>query len=283
MPDLLAFLGDSTVLIVGAGAVLLGGVAGGLGAFAVLRRQSLLGDAMAHAALPGVVVGYLVSGERSAGPILAGALVSGLAAGLAALHLSRLPRIKSDAALGVSLSLGFALGVVLLTRVQGSAGGHQAGLEAYLFGQAAATLRGDLLWLAGAVVLCTATMVVAWRPAKLTTFDREYAAASQVRVRLVDALLTGVLALTIVLGLRMVGVVLMAALVVAPAVAARQWSSSLLGMVLGGAAIGAGSALSGALISASAPGLATGPLIVVVASAVAGVALLTSRRESQRA
>ena len=283
MPDVLALLGDPTVRTVGASAVLLGGAAGGLGVFAVLRRQSLLGDAMAHAALPGVVVGYLVSGERSTGPILAGALVSGLLAGLAALYLSRLPRIKSDAALGISLSLGFALGVVLLTRVQASAGGHQAGLEAYLFGQAAATLRSDLPWLAGAVVLCMATTLVAWRPAKLTTFDREYAAASHVRVRLVDALLTSVLAVTIVLGLRMVGVVLMSALVVAPAVAARQWSSSFVGMALGAAAIGAGSTLSGALISASMPGLATGPVTVVVASALAGVALLTSRLKPRRA
>lgn len=275
MPDLAALLADPTVRVVAAGALLIGVAAGSLGPFAVLRRQSLLGDAMSHAALPGVVIAFLLSGQRSAGPILLGALVSSLLAAWAALHLSRRPRVKPDAAIGVSLSLGFALGVVLLTWAQGASGGRHAGLEVYLFGQAAATLAADLPWLLASVVLSLCALLVAWRRIKLATFDRAYAAATGVNVRLVDALLTGLLSLTIVLGLRLVGVVLMAALVVAPAVAARQWSAGLGATVIGAAGIGAASALVGALVSAGVPGLSNGPVTVLVASAVAGAALLT--------
>src|SRR5690606_4516677 len=105
---------DPTVVTVAAGAVLLGLTSGALGTFAVLRRQSLLGDVMSHAALPGVVGGYLVAGTRTLPAMLAGALVTGLAAAALAWTLHRRLRVKSEAALGAVLGLGFALGVVLL-------------------------------------------------------------------------------------------------------------------------------------------------------------------------
>src|SRR5690606_30047631 len=102
-------LTDPTVLTVSLGALLLGFTAGALGTFAVLRRQSLLGDAMSHAALPGVVGGFLVAGGRSLPAMLSGALITGLLAALLSLALTKL-RIKSEAALGAALGSGFALG-----------------------------------------------------------------------------------------------------------------------------------------------------------------------------
>jgi manganese/zinc/iron transport system permease protein len=278
--SLVELLTDPTVRTVVLGAALLGLGSGALGVFALLRRQSLLGDTMAHAALPGVVVGYLLAGGRSLGAMLAGALVSGVLAALFALYLARATRVKSDAALGTSLSLGFAVGVVLLTVAQRQPGASHAGLDAFLFGQAAATLPSDLGVLAVVVTVALALVAVFWQHAKLTTFDPDFAAAAGLRVGWIEAGLTGLLALAIVIGLQLVGVVLMSAMVVAPAAAARQWSRSLGVMVVIAGAIGVFSAVAGALLSATASGLATGPVVVLVASAVVGVSFVLAPRRA---
>ncbi len=269
------------MLTVAAGAALLGLTSGALGTFAVLRRQSLLGDVMAHAALPGVVGGYLLAGTRSLPAMLGGALVTGLAAALLAWVLTRRFGVKSEAALGSALGLGFALGVVLLSYVQRQPGAGSAGLETFLFGQAAATLRGDVLVLAVVAAASLAATGLAFGELKLATFDPVYARSRGHRVALLDAGLTGLLAVAIVIGLQLVGVVLMSALVVAPAVAARQLTRSLSAMFWVAGAIGAVSAVLGAVASAVTPGLATGPVVVLVVSACAGLALLVGPERSR--
>lgn len=277
---MLDFLFDPIVVTVATGAALLGLAAGSLGTFAVLRRESLIGDTMSHAALPGVALGFLLTGERSLPAMLAGAMVTGLAAALFSLYLSSLPRIKRDAALGVALGLFFALGVVALSYAQKLPGAAAAGLETFLFGQAAATLRSDL-WLLGAVTAAALGVVaVTWKQVSAVTFDPDFAQAAGFNRRAYEALLTGLLAVAVVIGLQMVGVVLMSALVVAPAVAARQWSGSLGTMFWLAGALGVLCAVSGALISARVSGLATGPLIVLVATAVVAVSLLLAPRRA---
>ena len=275
---MLELLTDPTVITVSLGALMLGLTSGALGAFAVLRRQSLLGDAMSHAALPGVVIGYLVAGGRSLPFMLLGALTTGLAAALLSVALSRRRGVKSESALGVALGTGFALGVVLLSYVQRQPGAGSAGLEQFLYGQAAATLRSDLITigLLGAAALLVVALL--FRPLKLVIFDPHFARANGYRVQLYEAVSTGLLAIAIVVGLELVGVVLMSALVVAPAAAARQWTGSLTGMVWVAGGIGAGSALLGALLSAAVPGMATGPTVVLVASLVVAVSLLVAPR-----
>jgi len=276
------FLLDPIVITVALGAALLGMTAGALGTFAVLRGESLIGDTMSHAALPGVGLGFLLTGERSLPIMLAGAIVTGLAAALFSLYLSSLPRIKRDAAMGVALGLFFALGVVALSYAQKRPGAAAAGLESFLFGQAAATLRSDVWLLGGVAMLALGVVSVFWKQAKLITFDPDFAVAGGSDRRATEALITGLLAVAIVIGLQMVGVVLMSALVVAPAVAARQWTGSLTAMFWLAGAIGAGSAVSGALISAQSSGLATGPLVVLVATAVVVVSLVTTRQRVGR-
>lgn len=274
--NLAALLTDATVLTVMVGSALLGACSGALGTFAVLRRQSLLADTLAHAALPGVVGGYLLAGSRDLAALLAGALATGLVAALLAGFLRKVAKVKLEAALGASLSLGFALGAVLLSLVQRLPGAGHAGLDTFLFGQAAATLRSDL-WLIGGVAVASFLLVALfWKQLKLVTFDPVYASAGGLRVGVIEALLTGLLAVSIVIGLQFVGVVLMSALVVAPAVAARQWTKDLGSMFVLAGAIGALSAVVGAVGSALAPGLATGPLVVVVASAVAFASIALS-------
>lgn len=275
---MLEMLSDPTVITVSLGALMLGLTSGALGAFAVLRRQSLLGDAMSHAALPGVVLGYLLAGGRNLPLMLAGALVTGLCAALLAVVLSRRAGIKSESALGVGIGVGFALGVALLSYVQRQPGAGSAGLEQFLFGQAAATLRTDLVTIGVLGAAALGLVALLFKQLKIVIFDPVFARANGFRVRLYEALSTGLLAVAIVVGLELVGVVLMSALVVAPAVAARQWTNSLEGMVILAGAIGAASALVGALLSAAVPGLATGPAVVLVASLIAALSLLLAPR-----
>jgi manganese/zinc/iron transport system permease protein len=268
------FLSDYTLQNVALGAAILGVVSGVLGSFAVLRQQSLVGDALSHAALPGVCLGFMVAGTRDLGAIMAGALLTGGLAALTILALTRLSRLKTDAAVGISLSVFFALGVVLLTVIQGSGGASQAGLETFLFGQAAAILRSDLWIMGGITVAALAVVLALWKEFKLVTFDPTFARTLGLPVTVLEVALTVMVALAVVVGLQMVGVVLMAAMIIAPAVAARQWTRRLEHMVVLSALIGMVSGVSGAVISALGRGLATGPLIVLAASAIVLVSIL---------
>lgn len=278
MEALAALASDYTVRTVAAGALLLGVASGTLGSFAVLRKQSLLGDVLSHAALPGIALGFLIAGGRSFAGILGGALVTGIAAALVMLLLARRSRLKTDAALGIALSTFFAAGVVLLSYVQGRAGAGQAGLETFLFGQAAAILRSDLWLMAGLTAAALALVAAAWKEFEVATFDPLFAASMGLPVPVLDAVMTAMIALAVVLGLQMVGVVLMSAMIVAPAVAARQWTDRLGPMVFLAAAFGAAGGLAGALTSALARGLATGPLIVLALTAIAVVSLAFAPR-----
>jgi len=272
--SLLALLSDYTLQNVAMGAAILGAVSGVLGSFAVLRQQSLVGDALSHAALPGVCLGFLVAGARDLGWILAGALLTGGAAALVILGLTRFSRLKTDAAIGAALSVFFAAGVVLLTVIQGMGGASQAGLETFLFGQAAAILRDDLRVMGAIAALALGVVALFWKEFKLVTFDPVFARTLGLPVAVLEVALTVMVALAVVVGLQMVGVVLMAAMVIAPAVAARQWTRRLEHMVVLSALIGMVAGVSGAVISALGRGLATGPLIVLAASAAVAVSIL---------
>jgi manganese/zinc/iron transport system permease protein len=274
--DALALLGDFTVRSVMLGAALVGVVAGTLGSFALLRRQSLLGDTLSHAALPGITLGFLISGSRALTPILAGALISGALAALFVLLLTRTTRLKDDAALGVSLSLFFAVGTVLLSYVQRHAGASQAGLDAFLFGQAAAVLPSDLTLIGGVGLVALLALAALWKEFKAITFDPDFARSLGLPVLALEIVLTMLIAVAVVLGLQLVGVILMVALIVAPAAAARQWTRRLEPMVVLAAAFGAVSGVAGALVSASVRGLATGPVIVLAASAIVLTSLLVA-------
>lgn len=274
--NMLALLQDYTIQNVAIGAALLGIISGVLGSFAVLRKQSLLGDTLSHAALPGVCLGFIIAGSRNFGSILAGALVTGILAALLMLILTRRSRLKTDAGLGIALSLFFAIGIVLLTYIQGSGDASQGGLDSFLFGQAAAILRSDLWVMGGLMTTALALVGAFWKEFKLVSFDPVFAASLGLPVAVLEVTLTMMIALAVVVGLQMVGVVLMAAMIIAPAVAARQWSRRLEGMVALAALIGMISGVFGAVLSATNRGLSTGPLIILSVSAVVIVSLLVA-------
>lgn len=271
---MIELLADPTLQVVLLGSALLGMGSGVLGGFTVLRRQSLLGDVLAHAALPGVALGYMVAGSREMGALLAGALATGVLAALAVQVLTRRSRVKSDAAMGATLSLTFAAGVVLLTYLQGRAGASQAGLDTFLFGQAAAILRGDVVWMAALTGVSLLVVALLWKELALVSFDPLFARTQGLPVGALELVLTTLTAIMIAVGLQVAGVVLMASMLIAPAAAARQWTRRLGPMLLLAAAFGAFGGAGGALLSSLQRGLATGPLIVILLSAVFVVSLL---------
>jgi len=265
---------DYTLRNVALGSAVLGIVSGVLGCFAVLRRQGLVGDALAHAALPGVCLAFLLTGSKTPIVLMAGAAATGWLGMLILLRITRHTRIDSGSALGIVLTVFFGFGVVLLTVIQKSRNAGQAGLDKFLFGQAAALTQEQVVTMAilgGGALLVVAAL---FKEFKLLSFDPDFAQSLALPTRGLDLVLTGLLVIAVVIGLNTVGVVLMSALLVAPAAAARQWTNSLGHMIGYSALFGAGSGVVGALISVSQTRLPTGPVIVLSATVVVIVSVL---------
>ncbi|MDQ2997449.1 MAG: metal ABC transporter permease [Chloroflexota bacterium] len=265
---------DYTLRTVALGAATLGIVSGMLGSYAVLRKQSLLGDAMSHAALPGIALAFLLTGSKAPFVLLLGAALAGWVGTLLVMSIVKTTRIKNDSALGLILSVFFGFGLMLLTYIQRLPNATQAGLDKFLFGQAATLLVSDVIIMAGLGTLALSIMMVFWKEFKLLSFDPDFGATLGLPIRVLDVLLTTLLVVAIVLGLQTVGVVLMSAMVVAPAAAARQWTNRL-GVMIGLAGLFGGLAgASGAVISSSAAHLPTGPTIVLCVSTIVVASLL---------
>jgi len=260
------------------GAAILGLTGGAMGSFTLLRRQSLLGDALAHAALPGICLAFLLTGSKSPLPLFTGALVAGLLGSLMILATVRWSRVQQDSAMGIVLSVFFGLGIVLLTYIQKLPTGNQSGLDKFLFGQAATLVAEDVKVMAILGLAVLVTLALFYKELKVLAFDREYGASLGLPMRSMEILLTLLLVIVVVVGLQTVGVVLMVATLVTPAAAARQWTDRLGAMILLSAAIGAGSGVVGALGSASVARLPTGPVIVLVSSLVLVVSLFLAPR-----
>ncbi len=267
---------ESALRTVTLGTAALGFVAGSLGTFAVLRRQSLLGDAVSHAALPGVVLAFLLFGKVPV-LLLVGAATSGLLAMLLVGFITSNSRVPFDSTLAGALAVFFGAGLVLLSLTRGSG---SAGIDRYLFGQAATLLVEDVIRIAAIGGIALLVLALFWKQFKLLTFDREFAAGLGLPVRLLDALLTGLLVVSIVIGLECVGVVLMSAIVVAPAAAARQWTNRLGVMTLLAGGFGALAGAGGSLLSDSLSDPArkltvpTGPTIVLCATAIVAISFV---------
>ncbi len=272
--ELSDFIFDYTLRNVALGAAVLGIVSGVLGSFAVLRKHSLIGDAISHAALPGIILAFLLTGSKSPLVLLLGATAAGLAAMFSVNLVTDRSRVKFDTALGLVLSVFFGLGLVLLTMVQSRPDANQAGLTKFLFGQAAALVQQDVLLMTvvGAVVILA--MVINWKQFKLLAFDREFGSSLGINMTSFNVLLTVLLVVAIVIGLQTVGVVLMSAMIIAPGAAARQWTDRLGKMVWLAAFFGALSGVVGASLSSVSGNLPTGPLVILSAGVIVTVSLL---------
>lgn len=248
LPMVLAFTLPLTERIA-LGAGLLGATAGMVGAYAVLRRRALLGDVLAHASLPGVCLAFLLTGVRETHTLAVGALVTALASVFCVALAVRWTRTREDAAMGVVLSTFFGVGVVLLTVIQGNADGRQAGLDSYLFGEVAGLRTRDVMVIGAATAVVALVCVLAHKELKLYSFDEGFARSQGWPTVWLDFAVMGAVAVVVVLGLPVCGVVLIAALLIFPTAAARYWTDRLARVVLLSALIGAGAGAGGVLLA----------------------------------
>lgn len=265
---------DYTLRNVALGSALLGIVSGILGSFAVLRRQGLLGDTLSHAALPGICIAFLLTGSKEPLVLLLGAGVAGWIGSLLMLWIVRETVLSEDSALGIILSTFFGLGIVLLSLIQQRNDANQAGIDKYLFGQAAALVEKNVITFAILGGIALSILFVLYKEFKLLTFDPEFANTMGFNSTVLSVLMTTLLVISIAIGLQTVGVVLMAAMIIGPGAAARQWTNRLGIMLLLGGLFGGASGVIGAVLSVTGSDLPTGPMIILSLSAIVAFSLL---------
>jgi len=279
MPELLRDLVfDYTLRTIALGAAVLGVTSGVLGSFAVLRRQSLLGDALAHAALPGVCLAYMLTGSKAPLVLMIGAGLAGWLGAVLLLRIVQTTKLDEDAALGIVLATFFGFGIVLLTVIQQRPDAGQAGLDRFLFGQAAALVGSQVVTTAVLGTAALAVVALLYKELKVLCFDPTYARSLGLGPRWLDVLVTSLVVVAVVIGLQTVGVVLMASMLVGPVVAARQWSDRLAIVLALAAAFGAAAGVGGAVVSMAAARVPTGPAIILCLTALALVSFLFAPR-----
>jgi manganese/zinc/iron transport system permease protein len=276
MSEMFAFLtlADVNVRYVALGSLLLGATAGAIGCFALLRKRALLGDALAHAALPGVVIGFALTGGKSPLILLIAAMATAWIGALSVSYIAHKSKIKEDTATAIVLSVFFAVGVVGLTLVQKSGAAAQSGLANFLFGHAASMLRGDVIRFSLLALTSLIVLAAFYKEFKLMAFDVEFSRSVGLRTSTLDIILTTLIVVAVVVGLQAVGVVLMAALLITPAAAARLWTNRLSRMLILSASFGAVSGITGAYLSYAVPKMPTGPWVVLAATGIFSVSLL---------
>ena len=269
---------DFTFRVVSFGSLILGMISGALGCFAVLRKQSLIGDAISHCTLPGIAIAFLITNSKNIEVLLFGALLSGLLSMYLITTIASHSKLKFDASLALVLSVLFGIGIVFLTYIQKNSGSHQAGLEKFIFGQASSLLKRDVRIMMITGIVLFSMMIVFWKEFKLVTFDPVFAQTIGIPSTFFGGFLSLLMVLGIVIGLQTVGVILMSALLISPASAARQWTDKLSVMVVLSSLFGGMSGVLGTMVSSYIPGIPTGPTIVAFMSTIVLGSLLFAPR-----
>jgi manganese/zinc/iron transport system permease protein len=255
---------DPIFLKVVVGTTLLASSSAVVGTFSYLKGQSLVGDAIAHALLPGVVLAFMLGDGRNPAYLIFGALVSGLIAHYGIEFIQNRTKLKSDTAVSLVLSTFFGFGIMLMSVVQQRGQGQQAGLERYLLGKAAAITMLDVYTFSALALVLLLGVALFYKGFQLMTFNEDFAHAIGLPVDLIRVTFTVLTVLAVTIGIQTVGVVLMAALLITPAAAARAWTKSLPQMIVLAAMFSATSAILGTLISSAITKMPTGPWIVII-------------------
>ncbi|XPP26501.1 MAG: metal ABC transporter permease [Leucobacter sp.] len=282
----LEFLDNHTYRMVLFGTMTIGLVAGALGSFAYLRKQSLISDVISHAALPGTLLAFLTavvvlgSDGRNMIGLIIGAVVIGTIAVLFANGVARSSKIRIDTAMAVTLAIFFGAGMLLMRIIANGAFPGKGGIQDYLFGNASVITVADLVTSIAVGALALVLMLVFWKEFALRTFDPDHSTVLGFRARTIDTLMFTTIVIATVIGVKAVGLVLMVAFIVTPPAAARQWTRTLPGMVALSAVFGALGSGIGAYLSIVLGKVPTGPLIVLTLFAIFLVSLIASPRRS---
>lgn len=259
--------------------MILGAAAGIIGSLAYWKRQNLMSDALSHAALPGVVIAFLIIGEKNLFLLVIGAGMSALVGAFLIQWITTASRISEDTAMGMVLAVFYGFGIMLLTILNRTAGGNQSGLSSFIYGQAAAMVKSDVMTMIILATVVILVVLIGFKEWKIFLFDKHFAKGIGLSIRGMDSLYTIILVTTIVIGIQAVGVILMAAMLIIPAVSARYWTRSFLSMLILSSLFGALSGVLGTWISALGHGWPTGPFIVIVSATLFVFSLLCGKEK----
>ena len=256
------------------GTTLVGITAGIVGCFTLLNKQSLLGDTIAHATLPGLAGMFLIILQKSYCMLLLGAGITGLTGAIAVDYITKTTQLKKDTALGIVLSTFFGIGIIFLTMIQKLPIGNQAGIDKFLFGQAATILNEDLIIITILSCIIIATVYFYFKELTIIIFDQQYAQAIGLPVNLIQNIFLVIIVATVLVGLQTVGLILMSSFLIAPAAAARQWTDHLATTILLSIFFSLIATTTGTIISYQYAHIPTGPAIVVIATSITFLSIM---------
>lgn len=268
-------------IVVAIGTMLLAMATGIVGTISILKGQSLIGDAVGHASLPGIILAFMISGRKSSLILMLGAIVAGIVAFLLIQIISEGSKIEADTAMAVILSAMFGMGMVLKSYIQGNQkfqGASQSELASYIFGQAAYILREDVYIILTVSIISLALFILFYKEIKVYVFDMVYAYTIGINSRLTSLLIMIITMILIAAGLKAVGAILISSMLITPAVTGLQWSNSYEKVLVIAALTGAVSAFLGTFISSAVKGFSTGPSIILIMSVIALFSVLFAPR-----
>ena len=268
-------------IVVAIGTMLLAMATGIVGTISILKGQSLIGDAVGHASLPGIILAFMISGRKSSLILMIGAIVAGIVAFILIQIIAEGSKIEADTAMAVILSAMFGMGMVLKSYIQCNQkiqGASQSGLASYIFGQAAYILREDVYIILAVSVISLALFIVFYKEIKVYVFDMVYAYTIGINSRLTSLLIMIITMILIAAGLKAVGAILISSMLITPAVTGLQWSNSYEKVLVIAAVTGAVSAFLGTFISSAVKGFSTGPSIILIMSVIALFSVLFAPR-----
>lgn len=237
-----------------------------IGTFTVLRKRSLVGDAVSHAVLPGVALGFILRGEKDPIILLVGAFITGYLSLLLIDLITKRTRIKEDTAIALVLSFFFGIGIMLLVHIQQmSNSGHGyrdfAGLNSFLFGSAASIGDQDIYMFSIILLVIVIVVRLFYKEFKLLSFDETFAQTIGINIKFIQFLMTSLTVLAVVAGIQSVGVVLMSAMLITPPAIGRFWTNNLQKMLFIAIFVSVLSSYVGAIVTTET-GVPTGPFIV---------------------
>lgn len=255
------------------GTILVGLVSSIVGCFLLLQKKSLLGDALAHSTLPGIAFAFLITLKKNIFYLLIGALISSSISSWLIAYISKTTKLKPDTILGTILSFMFGFGIMILSIIQKYPVAQQAGINTFLLGNASTLLINDVYTIAFLAIIVLAIITLFWKEFLVLTFDEKYAEHIQLPTNKIKMLFTFITVLTILIGLQTVGIILMSALLIAPAAAAQQWTNNIKSMIMLSVTFSIITTTAGTLISFHVPQTPTGPVIVILITMIAFISI----------
>jgi manganese/zinc/iron transport system permease protein len=267
---------DPSITWVVLGITLLGIGSAYVGTFSFLDKKALLGDAISHAVLPGICLGFILAGEKNPLYIVTGAFLSGALATFLSSWLKKNTKLSEDAIIATILSVFFGIGIVLLTGLQKSGNPEIAGLNSFIFGNAIGISETDLFIYGGLSLSIIVVLTLLLKEFRLMVFDPGYGKAIGFPMESIRFLFNVLMILAVVIGIQAIGVVLMAALLITPGAAARFWTDRLHPLLILAASFSILSGILGTYISFVLPQMPTGPWVVVFLSLIALLSFMFS-------